>query len=95
MSIEYQKIEQISLKINELIALKNRFKADSERLLEENKSLKLEVEKKEKQCSELEREVEELKTIERVVSPTKNKLDEAKINGMIREIEECMTLLKS
>ncbi len=95
MSIEDQKIEQISLKINELIALKNRFKADSERLLEENKSLKLEVEKKEKQCSELEREVEELKTIERVVSPTKNKLDEAKINGMIREIEECMTLLKS
>ncbi len=95
MSIEDQKIEQISLKINELIALKNRFKADSERLLEENKSLKLEVEKKEKQCSELEREVEKLKTIERVVSPTKNKLDEAKINGMIREIEECMTLLKS
>jgi regulator of replication initiation timing len=95
MSIEDQKIEQISLKINELIALKNRLKADSERLLEENKSLKLEVEKKEKQCSELEREVEELKTIERVVSPTKNKLDEAKINGMIREIEECMTLLKS
>jgi regulator of replication initiation timing len=95
MSIEDQKIEQISLKINELIALKNRLKADSERLLEENKSLKLEVEKKEKQYSELEREVEELKTIERVVSPTKNKLDEAKINGMIREIEECMTLLKS
>lgn len=95
MSIEDQKIEQISLKINELIALKNQYKSEAERLLEENKSLRIDIELKGKQYSELAKEVEELKTIERIDSPVKNELDEAKINGMIKEIEECMALLRS
>ncbi|MEN8786270.1 MAG: hypothetical protein ABF264_05800 [Flavobacteriales bacterium] len=95
MSIEDQKIEQISLKINELIALKNQYKTESERLLEENKSLKNDIELKEKRYLELTKEVEGLRTIERYDSPVKNELDEAKINGMIKEIEECMALLRS
>ncbi|MEN8839031.1 MAG: hypothetical protein ABF238_00830 [Flavobacteriales bacterium] len=95
MSIEDQKIEEISQKINELIALKNQYKSEYERLLEENKSLKKDMEAKENQYSELVKEVEELKTIERNVSPVTSALDEAKINGMIKEIEECMALLRS
>jgi|GEM_PF-4693003 hypothetical protein len=95
MSSEDQKIEQISLKINELIALKNQYKSESERLLEENKSLRNDIEMKENRYSKLVKEVEELKTIERVDSPVKTELDEAKINGMIKEIEECMALLRS
>ena len=95
MSIEDQKIEEISQKINELIALKNQYKSESERLLEENKSLKKDMEAKENQYSELVKEVEELKTIERNVSPVTSALDEAKINVMIKEIEECMALLRS
>ncbi len=95
MSSEDQKIEQISLKINELIALKNQYKSESERLLEENKSLRNDIEMKENRYSKLVKEVEELKTIERVDSPLKTELDEAKINGMIKEIEECMALLRS
>lgn len=95
MSSEDQKIEQISLKINELIALKNQYKSESERLLEENKSLRNDIELKENRYSKLVKEVEELKTIERVDSPLKTELDEAKINGMIKEIEECMALLRS
>ncbi len=95
MSIEDQKIEQISLKINELIALKNQYKSESERLLEENKSLRKDIELKENRYSELVKEVEKVKTTERFDSPVKTELDEAKINGMIKEIEECMALLRS
>jgi chromosome segregation ATPase len=95
MSIEDQKIDQISQKISELIALKNQKQTDIERLLEENKSLKEEKEVLEKQYSSLEMEVENLKTIDGNEPLRTSNLDEVKINGMIKEIEECLTLLKS
>ena len=95
MSTEYQKLDQISQKISELIALKNQKQAEIESLLEENKSLKEEKEKLKNQQSILEKEVESLKTIDRNEPSGNSNLDKAKINGMIKEIEECLTLLKS
>ncbi len=95
MSIEDQKLDQISQKISELIALKNQKQSEVERLLEENKSLKEEKGNLEKKYSTLEMKVENLKTIDGNEPATINNLDEAKINGMIKEIEECLTLLKS
>ena len=95
MSTEEDKLSQISEKISELIALKNQAVEDIEQLKIENKTLKEERFTLANQNSILEKEVEKLKTIDGNVSPNKNGLDEAKINGMIKEIEECLTLLKS
>jgi len=95
MSTEEDKLSQISEKISELIALKNQTKEDLEQLKIENKTLKEERFTLANQNSILEKEVEKLKAIDGNVLPVKNKLDEAKINGMIKEIEECLTLLKS
>lgn len=95
MSTEDQKIEQIFQKISELIALKNQKQSEIERLLEENKLLKEEKGNLAKKYSSLEMEVENLKTIDRNEPAKISNLDEAKINGMIKEIEECLALLKS
>lgn len=95
MSTEDQKLDQISQKISELIALKNQKKAEVESLLEENKLLKEEKKNLETKYTSLEMEVENLKTIDGNAPMKANTLDEAKINGMIKEIEECLSLLKS
>ena len=95
MSTEEDKLSQISEKISELIALKNQAVEDIEQLKIENKTLKEERFTLANQNSILEKEVEKLKAIDGNVLPVKNKLDEAKINGMIKEIEECLALLKS
>ena len=95
MSTEEDKLSQISEKISELIALKNQAVEDIEQLKIENKTLKEERFALANQNSILEKEVEKLKAIDGNVLPVKNKLDEAKINGMIKEIEECLALLKS
>lgn len=95
MSTEEDKLNQISEKISELIALKNQAVEDIEQLKIENKTLKEERFTLANQNSILEKEVEKLKAIDGNVLPVKNKLDEAKINGMIKEIEECLALLKS
>lgn len=96
MSIEDQKLDQISRKISELIALKNQKETEIESLLEENKSLREENEVIKNSQTLLKKEVEKLKTFDKNSSSnTTNGLDEEKINGMIKEIEECLTLLKS
>ena len=95
MSIEDQKLDQISQKISKLIALKNQKQSEIESLLEENKLLKEEKENLANQYSSLEVEVDNLKTIDGNEPSRTSKLDEVKINGMIKEIEECLTLLKS
>lgn len=95
MSIEDQKLDQISRKVSELIALKNQKQAEIESLLEENKLLKEEKESLVEKHSLLQNEVKNLKTIDRNEPTKTSNLDEAKINGMIKEIEECLALLKS
>ena len=95
MSTEEDKLNQISEKISELIALKNQAVEDIEQLKIENKTLKEERFTLANQNSILEKEVEKLKAIDGNVSPRPRGLDEAKINGMIKEIEECLALLKS
>lgn len=95
MSIEDQKLDQISRKISELIALKNQKETEIESLLEENKSLREENDVIKNSQTLLEKEVEKLKTFDKNSLSNTNGLDEEKINGMIKEIEECLTLLKS
>lgn len=95
MSTEEDKLNQISKKISELIALKNQANDEIERLLNENSTLKEERFALANQNSVFEKEIEKLKTIDGNVSSSSKGLDEVKINGMIKEIEECLTLLKS
>ena len=47
------------------------------------------------QNSNLEKEIELLKTTDRTSPDKSDNLDEVKISGMIKEIEECLALLKS
>jgi hypothetical protein len=95
MSIELEKINLISEKVNVLISLKIRQDNEIERLKEELKTLKEERFTLADQNLNLEKEIELLKTIDRTSPNKSDKLDEVKISGMIKEIEECLALLKS
>jgi predicted nuclease with TOPRIM domain len=95
MSIELEKINLISEKVNVLISLKKRQDSEIERLNEELKTLKEERFTLADQNLNLEKEIELLKTIDRTSPNKSDKLDEVKISGMIKEIEECLALLKS
>ena len=95
MSTEDQKLDQISQKVSELIALKNQKQSEVESLLKENNLLKQEKNDLAYKYSSLEKKVENLKTIDGNMPTRASNLDEAKINGMIKEIEECLALLKS
>ena len=95
MSIELEKINLISDKVNVLIGIKNHQDNEIERLNEELKTLKEERFTLADQNSNLEKEIELLKTTDRTSPDTSDNLDEVKISGMIKEIEECLALLKS
>ncbi len=95
MSIELEKINLISEKVTVLIDLKNQQDNEIERLKEELKTLKEERFTLASLNSNLEKEIVLLKTIDRTSTNTSDKLDEVKISGMIKEIEECLALLKS
>jgi len=95
MSVELEKINLISDKVNVLIRLKNNQDNEIERLNEELKTLKEERFTLADQNSNLEKEIELLKAIDRTSPNKSDNLDEVKISGMIKEIEECLALLKS
>ncbi|MEZ7900288.1 MAG: putative nuclease with TOPRIM domain [Urechidicola sp.] len=95
MSIELEKINLISDKVNVLIGIKNHQDNEIERLNEELKTLKEERFTLADQNSNLEKEIELLKTTDRTSPDKSDNLDEVKISGMIKEIEECLALLKS
>ena len=95
MSVELEKINLISDKVNVLIRLKNNQDNEIERLNEELKTLKEERFTLADQNSNLEKEIELLKTTDRTSPDKSDNLDEVKISGMIKEIEECLALLKS
>lgn len=95
MSIELEKINLISEKINELVSIKNHQIIEIERLNGELKTLKEERFTLADQNTILKKEIELLKTIDRTSPNKSDKLDEVKISGMIKEIEECLALLKS
>tara|TARA_B110000902_G_scaffold46933_1_gene53247 strand:+ start:1958 stop:2245 length:288 start_codon:yes stop_codon:yes gene_type:complete len=95
MSIELAKINLISDKVNVLIGIKNHQDNEIERLNEELKTLKEERFTLADQNSNLEKEIELLKTTDRTSPDKSDNLDEVKISGMIKEIEECLALLKS
>ena len=95
MSIELEKINLISEKVNVLIRLKKQQDNEIVRLNEEVKTLKEEGFTLASQNSILEKEIVLLKTIDRTSPTQSDKLDEVKISGMIKEIEECLVLLKS
>ncbi|MDB4089587.1 hypothetical protein N9544_08210 [Flavobacteriales bacterium] len=95
MSIELEKINLISEKVTELVTIKNHQDNEIERLNEELKTLKEERFTLADLNSNLEKEIELLKTIDRTSPNKSDKLDEVKISGMIKEIEDCLALLKS
>lgn len=95
MSTELEKINLISEKINVLIGIKNQQHNEIERLNGELKTIKEEQFKLTEHNSNLEKEMELLKTIDGTSPTNSDKLDEVKISGMIKEIEECLALLKS
>lgn len=95
MSVELEKINLISDKVNVLIRLKNNQDNEIERLNKELETLKEERFTLSDQNSNLEKEIELLKAIDRSSSKKRDTLDELKISGMIKEIEECLALLKS
>ena len=95
MSIELEKINVISEKVTELIGIKNHQANEIERLNEELDTLKEERFTLADLNSQLEQEIELLKTIDRASPNKSDKLDEVKISGLIKEIEECLALLKS
>ena len=90
-----EKINLISDKVNVLIGIKNHQDNEIERLNEELKTLKEERFTLADQNSNLEKEIELLKTTDRTSPDKSDNLDEVKISGMIKEIEECLALLKS
>lgn len=95
MSTELEKINLISEKVTALIGVKNQQNNEIERLKEELKTLKEEQFTLADQNSNLEKEIELLKTIDSTMTKKSDNLDEVKISGMIKEIEECLALLKS
>lgn len=95
MSIELEKINLISEKVNVLIGIKNQQHNEIERLNGELKTLKEEQFTLTEHNSNLKKEIELLKTIDGTSPTNSDKLDEVKISGMIKEIEECLALLKS
>ena len=78
-----------------MIDLKNQQDNEIERLKEELKTLKEERFTLASLNSNLEKEIVLLKTIDRTSPSKSDNLDEVKISGMIKEIEECLALLKS
>ncbi|MEN8927871.1 MAG: hypothetical protein ABF242_04945 [Flavobacteriales bacterium] len=95
MSIELQKINLISEKVTELIGLKNHQDKEIERLNEELTTLRNEKLTLADHNTNLTKEIELLKTIDSTSPQKSDNLDEVKISGMIKEIEECLALLKS
>lgn len=95
MSSELEKINVISEKVTELIKIKKNQDNEIERLNEELNTLKEERFTLADLNTKLEKEIELLKTIDRTSPNKSDKLDEVKISGLIKEIEDCLALLKS
>ena len=96
MSSEVEKIKQIYEKVSNLILLVNNKNEEVEELKIRNEILVESKLKIEAENLELKDEIERLKTDDNSAELTEiNEVNEMKIKGMIKEIEECLTLLSS
>ena len=87
-------IENIDLKINQLINLYNQAKIDNLNLQKDNEMLKVLIEKKENNLKELEEKIK-LMNISKSVDSSQGdvKATRLKINEYVREIDKCIALL--
>ena len=87
-------IENIDLKINQLIILYNQAKIDNLNLQKDNEMLKVLIEKKENNLKELEEKIK-LMNISKSVDSSQGdvKATRLKINEYVREIDKCIALL--
>tara|TARA_B100001741_G_scaffold311093_1_gene311568 strand:- start:7892 stop:8176 length:285 start_codon:yes stop_codon:yes gene_type:complete len=88
-------VVNIESKVKKIISLYNSLKKEKEEILEENNTLKSEVEDRKTDIKRLEEKIKLLR-ITRSVSAQdveKNKESRQKINEYVREIDKCIALL--
>lgn len=88
-------VENIESKVNKIISLYNFLKKEKEEILEKNKTLKSEVEDRDKDIKMLEEKIKLLRITKSVstLDVEKNKESRQKINEYVREIDKCIALL--
>ena len=88
-------VVNIESKVNKIISLYNSLKKEKEEILEENKTLKSEVEDRDKDIKRLEEKIKLLRITKSVSTQDveKNKDSRQKINEYVREIDKCIALL--
>ena len=87
--------KNIESKVNKIISLYNFLKKEKEEILEKNKTLKSEVEDRDKDIKMLEEKIKLLRITKSVstLDVEKNKESRQKINEYVREIDKCIALL--
>ena len=88
-------VVNIESKVKKIISLYNSLKKEKEEILEENKTLKSEVEDRDKDIKRLEEKIKLLRITKSVSTQDveKNKESRQKINEYVREIDKCIALL--
>lgn len=88
-------VVNIESKVNKIISLYNSLKKEKEEILEKNKTLKSEVEDRDKDIKMLEEKIKLLRITKSVstLDVEKNKESRQKINEYVREIDKCIALL--
>ena len=90
-------VVNIESKVNKIISLYNSLKKEKEEILEKNKTLKSEVEDRDKDIKRLEEKIKLLRITKSVSTQDveKNKESRQKINEYVREIDKCIALLNN
>lgn len=88
-------VVNIESKVTQIISLYNSLKKEKEEILKENKTLKSEVEVRDKDIKRLEEKIKLLRITKSVSTQDveKNKESRQKINEYVREIDKCIALL--
>ena len=88
-------VVNIESKVKKIISLYNSLKKEKEEILEKNKTLKSEVEDRDKDIKRLEEKIKLLRITKSVSTQDveKNKESRQKINEYVREIDKCIALL--
>ncbi len=88
-------VVNIESKVKKIISLYNSLKKEKEEILEENNTLKSEVEDRKTDIKRLEEKIKLLRITKSVSAQDveKNKESRQKINEYVREIDKCIALL--
>jgi predicted RNase H-like nuclease (RuvC/YqgF family) len=94
MSEFKEKIEQLSIKVEKLIHLHTRYKAEISHLKSDNEKLISELELKEKKINELSEKNKVIKIAKSLAETGENAHDiKLKLNEVLREVDRCIALL--